>query len=90
MIVIVRLVVRWYSLTHVGCPRFNWKEDAFEPWIVRFLVKTRPLETQVNISVNGHQLREPFRILSVVNFEIFESQKLLTVASLVLKLAEIN
>ena len=76
--------------THEGCPRFNWEEDALEPWNVLILEITLPLETQVNLSVNGHQLSAPFRILSVVNFEILESENLLLIFSLIFKLHEKN
>ena len=85
-----RLVERRYCLNHEGSPRFNWKEDALEPWVVLILVITFPLETNVNLFVNGHQLSEHFRILSVVDFEILESEKLLLIVSLIFKLHEIN
>ena len=90
MVFLVRLVECRYCLAHEGFTRFNWKEDAPEPWIVLIIVITLPLETHVTLSVNGYQLNEHLGILSIVNFEILESEKLLLIFSLIFKLREIN
>ena len=90
MVFLAQLVERRYCMTHEGLPRFNWKDDALAPWIVLIHIITLPLETHLKPSVNGPQLSAHFRILSVVYFEILESEKLLLIVSLILKLHEIN
>ena len=85
-----RLFERRYCVTHEGCSRLNRKEDALEPWFVLILEITFLLDTHVHLSVNGHQVSEDFRKLSVVDFEILESEKLLLIISLIFKLHEIN
>ena len=90
MVFLDRLLERRYCLTHEGCTPFNSKDDTLEHWIVLILVITLPLETHVTLSVNGYQLNEHLGILSIVNFEILESEKLLLVVCLIFKLHEIN
>ena len=65
-----RLLVRRYCLSHERCPRFNRKEDALEPWIIFILVITFWLESDVDISVNRHKLSQHVGILCVMNFAI--------------------
>ena len=85
MLLLYRLVERWNCLRHDGCPPFNWKEDALEPGLVLILVITFALETDVNFSVDRHDLGTHVSILSVMHFEILKSQ-ILVLFYLILKL----
>ena len=71
-----RLDERRDCLRHEGCPRFNWKENALESWIILVLVITFALESDVNFSVYRHELCTHVGKLSVMNFEILKSEKL--------------
>ena len=51
-----RLVERRDCLGQERCPSFNWKEDALESWIILVLVKTFALESDLNFSVNRHEV----------------------------------
>ena len=84
-----RIVERRYCLRHEHRPGLNWKEDALESWIALNRLITFPLDTHVNLSLNGHQHMEHFRRLSVVKFEILVSEKHL-IFSLIFKLNKIN
>ena len=90
MIFLDRLVERRYCLTHEAGPGLNWKEDALEYCIFLILLITFPLETHLNLSVNGHQLIEHFSTLSVVILEILEREKHLNIFSQLFKLDEVN
>ena len=69
-----RLVERPYCLRYEGCPRFNWKEDAIEPGIVLILEISLAVETDVNSSVDRHELGTHVTKLSVMRVEILKSQ----------------
>ena len=76
MLLLYRFVERRYCLIHERCASFNLKENALEPWIVFILVITLSLESHVNPSVNCHQLTKHVGKLTVMNFEILKSEKL--------------
>ena len=76
MILLDRLVECRDCLRQEGCPPFNWKENALESWIILVLEITFALQTHVNFSVDRHQLRTHLGILSVMDFEILKSEKL--------------
>ena len=71
-----RLVECRDCLRHEGCPRFNWKENALESWVTLVLEITFALQTHVNFSVNRDELCTHVGKLSVMNFEILNSEKL--------------
>ena len=83
-----RLVERRDSLAHERRPSFNWKEDALESWIILVLEITFALQAHVNFSVYRYELCTHVGILSVVNFEILKSGKLVLLI-LILNLHEI-
>ena len=83
-----RLVERRDSLAHERRPSFNWKEDALESWIILVLEITFALQAHVNFSVNRHELSTHVGKLSVMNFEILKSGKLVLLI-LILNLHEI-
>ena len=83
-----RLVECRDSLAHERRPSFNWKEDAFETWIILVLEITFSLQAHVNFSVYRHELSTHVGILSVMNFEILKSGKLVLLI-LILNLHEI-
>ena len=70
------LLERRYFLRRKGCPRFNWKENALESWIIVVLEITFALQTRVNFSVNRPELCTHVGKLSVIHFEILKSEKL--------------
>ena len=76
VMLLYRLVERRDCLRHERCPSFNWKEDALESWIILILVITFALQTQVNFSVYRHELCTHVGKLSVMDFEIVKSEKL--------------
>ena len=71
-----RLVQPWDCLRHEDCPRFNLKENALESWIILILEITFALQTHVNFSVYRHELSTHVGNLSVMDFEILKSEKL--------------
>ena len=81
-----RLLERRDCLGHERCPSFNWEEDAFETWIILVLEITFAQQAHVNFSVYRHELSTHVGRLSVVNFEILKSGKLVL---LILNLHEI-
>ena len=88
MLLHYRLVERWYCLREKGCPHFNCKEDAPEPWIVLLLEIPCSLETDVPFSVNRHEGSTYVTRLNVRHFDILKSQ-ILVLFLLILKLYEI-
>ena len=83
-----RLVERRDCLAHERCPSFNWNEDAFETWIILVLEITFALESHVNFSVYRHELCTHVGKLSIMDFEILKSEKLVLLI-LILNLHEI-
>ena len=83
-----RLVERRDCLRHECCPRFNWNENTLETWIILVLEITFALQADVNFSVNRHELSTHVGILSVMDFEILKSGKLVLLI-LILNLHEI-
>ena len=71
-----RLVERRDCLPHERSPSLNWKEDALESWIILVLVITFALESDVNFSVYPHEFCTHVGKLSVMDFEILKSEKL--------------
>ena len=71
-----RLVERRHCLRPERYPSFNWKEDALESWIIIVLVITFALESDVNFSGYRHELCTHVGKLSVMDFEILKSEKL--------------
>ena len=63
-------------LRHKRCPSFNWKENALETWVILVLEITFALESDVNFSVSRHELCTHVGKLSVMDFEILKSEKL--------------
>ena len=57
-------------------PSFNWKENTLESWVILVLEITFALQAHVNYSVYRHKLSTHVGILSVMNFEILKSEKL--------------
>ena len=75
-------------LRHKRCPSFNWEENALESWVILVLEITFALQTDVNFSVYRYELCTHVGNLSVRNFEILKSEKLVLLI-LILKLHEI-
>ena len=69
-----RLVEGRYCLHFEACPRINWKEDALEPGIVLIFIITFAFESDVNFSVDRHELGTHVTKLSVMRVEILKSQ----------------
>ena len=80
-----RLVERRHCLRYEGCPTFTWKEDALELVIVFIFVITFTLESDVNFSLDRHELGTHVSKVSVLHFEILKRQ-ILVLFFLILKL----
>ena len=83
-----RLVERRDCLRYERRPSFNWKENALESWVILVLEITFALESDVNFSVYRHELCTHVGKLSVMDFEILKSEKLVLLF-LILNLHEI-
>ena len=83
-----RLVERRDCLRQERCPSFNWEENALESWIILILEITFALQTHVKFSVYRHELCTHVSKLSVMDFEILNSEKHVRLF-LILKLIEI-
>ena len=71
-----RLRERRVCLPHERCPIFNWKENARDAWVILVLEITFALQTHVNFSVDRYKLSTHVGIISVMDFEILISEKL--------------
>ena len=71
-----RLVERRNCLRHQLCPSFNWKEDGLDSWIILVLVINFALESDVHFLVYRDWLCKHVGKLSVIDFEIIKSEKL--------------
>ena len=69
-----RLVELRYCLRYEGGPIFIWMEDALDTGIVLLFIITCPMEANGNFSVARHKLGIHLSKLSVMHFEILNSE----------------